>query len=176
MYLRNRIPPALVARIPPIWQLPFAPKSIGIIIPASSRHLLSTSSKIQPACARITPLVLSIESILFRRDNERITEEWNSLVLGYGTAPPTKPVLPPCGTTPILKVDIKTLTSQYNWLITSSRYRTLIFQTLQAYNSASTPQIPPPLRSSKLPDISLSSQSNTPINHPLEIGSTLRLN
>lgn len=47
-YLRNRRPPAFVARFPPMWQLPFAPKSRGMMKPRSSTCRLS-SSRTHPA-------------------------------------------------------------------------------------------------------------------------------
>lgn len=47
-YLRNRRPPALVARLPPMWQLPFAPRSRGMMKPRSSTYRFS-SSKMHPA-------------------------------------------------------------------------------------------------------------------------------
>lgn len=47
-YLRNRRPPAFVARFPPMWQVPFAPKSRGMTKPRSSTCRLS-SSRTHPA-------------------------------------------------------------------------------------------------------------------------------
>lgn len=47
-YLRSRKPPALVATFPPMWQLPLAPRSSGMINPCSSTYSLSLSST-QPA-------------------------------------------------------------------------------------------------------------------------------
>lgn len=47
-YLRNRRPPALVAKLPPMWQLPFAPRSRGMMKSRSSTYRFS-SSKMHPA-------------------------------------------------------------------------------------------------------------------------------
>ena len=53
-YRRNRRPPALVATFPPMWQLPFAPRSSGMTKPRSSTYRLS-SSRTQPAWQTRTP-------------------------------------------------------------------------------------------------------------------------
>ena len=91
-YLMNRMPPAPVETFPPIWQLPFAPRSRGTI--RDSFAALSWScSRTQPASATITPVSGLREITLLRRDNERITSS------NVGTLPATREVSPPWGTT-----------------------------------------------------------------------------
>ena len=47
-YRKSRMPPAFVETFPPMWQLPFAPRSRGIISPCCST-CLSRFSRMQPA-------------------------------------------------------------------------------------------------------------------------------
>ena len=51
---RKRSPPALVAMLPPIWQLPLAPRSKGMQNPRSPAYSSSASST-QPLSATTTP-------------------------------------------------------------------------------------------------------------------------
>lgn len=53
-YRRTLRPPALVATFPPMWQLPFAPRSKGMMKPRSSTYWLS-ASKTHPAWQTRTP-------------------------------------------------------------------------------------------------------------------------
>src|SRR5215831_9463314 len=87
------MPPALVDRLPPIWQLPSAPRLSG-----NSR---STSAAASCSCARMHPastvivkLTGSIARIRFMRPSATTMLSPSS----EGTPPPTRPVFPPCGT------------------------------------------------------------------------------
>mmetsp|Transcript_115713 Transcript_115713/g.226937 ORF Transcript_115713/g.226937 Transcript_115713/m.226937 type:complete len:218 (-) Transcript_115713:245-898(-) len=95
-YLITRNPPALVATLPPIMQEPFAARSSGNVNPFSPTCAFNHSST-HPASHVTTPALESMSMILFMRLVDRINSP-----LSVPTAPPTKPVLPPCGTTPIL--------------------------------------------------------------------------
>src|SRR3989449_10111260 len=87
------MPPALVERLPPIWQLPSAASESGNSRPASSAARCTLAST-QPASTVIVSLrrsrprtrfILASASTISRR-------------FPVGTEPPERPVLPPCGT------------------------------------------------------------------------------
>src|SRR6516165_8646793 len=87
------MPPALVDRLPPIWQLPSAPRLNGNSRSASAAACCR-SARMQPASTVIVKLTGSIARIRFMRPSARTTLCLSS----GGTPPPTRPVLPPCGT------------------------------------------------------------------------------
>ena len=87
------VPPALVARLPPMVQLPSAARLRGNSRPASSAACCRFCST-QPASTVIVRLAGSMARTLFRRVRLRTTSRPD----GSGTPPTTSPVLPPCGT------------------------------------------------------------------------------
>src|SRR5471032_3355061 len=91
-YLMTRFPPALVARLPPIVQLPRAPRSRGNIMPAASAASCTRCST-APACTVIVPETVSTSLIALIRSRLSTTSPPNRL------APPARPVKPPCVTT-----------------------------------------------------------------------------
>lgn len=86
------IPPAFVEAFPPSWQEPLAPKSRGTWQPNFDKCSFAFSST-TPASTVRTELVSSNLTILF------IFFVLTTTSSKTGTLPPTKPVLPPCGTT-----------------------------------------------------------------------------
>mmetsp|Transcript_4422 Transcript_4422/g.15514 ORF Transcript_4422/g.15514 Transcript_4422/m.15514 type:complete len:242 (-) Transcript_4422:24-749(-) len=95
-YLRYRMPPALVEMLPPMWQLPLAPRSRGIIRPSLAR-VSSKCCRMQPAWQTMTPASGSIDLI------SSILAMLTTTSSNTGTLPPTRPVFPPWGTTARLR-------------------------------------------------------------------------
>lgn len=71
-YLMNLMPPAPVEMLPPIWQLPLAPRSRGTIRDSFAALSCSCSST-HPASASITPVRGLRDITLLRSDRESIT-------------------------------------------------------------------------------------------------------
>mmetsp|Transcript_5112 Transcript_5112/g.23015 ORF Transcript_5112/g.23015 Transcript_5112/m.23015 type:complete len:200 (-) Transcript_5112:103-702(-) len=90
--LSSRSPPALVLTLPPIWHLPLAPRSSGTVMPWTLSSC-SRASRTHPASHTTVPAAGSTASTLFMCFNPMTISSWT------GTPPPTRPVLPPCGTT-----------------------------------------------------------------------------
>ena len=88
------MPPALVARLPPIVQLPSAPRESGNSRPAAAAASC-TVCRTTPASTVIVSLAASIPRI--RRI--RVSESTTCVPDESGTAPPQSPVFPPWGTT-----------------------------------------------------------------------------
>mmetsp|Transcript_60322 Transcript_60322/g.142121 ORF Transcript_60322/g.142121 Transcript_60322/m.142121 type:complete len:214 (+) Transcript_60322:842-1483(+) len=93
-YRTSLSPPAFVATLPPIWQLPFAPRSSGTMKPFSAR-CESKLWRMHPAPQTTTASCALNDSISLRRLVDSTISSWT------GTLPPTSPVFPPCGTTAI---------------------------------------------------------------------------
>ena len=91
------MPPALVERLPPIWQLPSAARLRGKRRP-TSRAAACTSASTQPASTVMVWSTGSRSRTRFMRDRERTT----SSPPGRGMPPATMLVLPPWGTTAVL--------------------------------------------------------------------------
>jgi hypothetical protein len=89
------LPPALVETLPPIWQLPRAPRSTPNTMPTSTAASC-TACRVTPACTCISPVLASMSSMRFMRSSDSATAP------SVGTAAPASPVSPPCGTTAIL--------------------------------------------------------------------------
>ena len=88
------MPPALVLRLPPIVALPSAASESGNSR-SCARAAACTSSRTQPASAVSVLLAGSTARMrVMRLSDTRIARPVSS-----GVAPPTSPVLPPCGTT-----------------------------------------------------------------------------
>ena len=87
------MPPALVERLPPIWQLPSAPRLSGNSRSAAAAAWCR-SARMQPASTVIVKLVGSMARMRFIRPSATTMLSRSS----GGTPPPTSPVLPPCGT------------------------------------------------------------------------------
>src|SRR5690554_6007790 len=85
-------PPAFVAMVPPMVAVARAAKSTPYRQPAA-RAAASTASTVAPAPAVSWPTAASTSPTAFSRAVESTT------CPASGTAPPTRPVLPPCGTT-----------------------------------------------------------------------------
>lgn len=82
----------MVATFPPMWQLPFAPRSRGMTKPLASTYWLS-SSRMQPAWhTRVPDTLWKLMTWFIRAVDKMISSK-------TGTLPPTMPVLPPCGFT-----------------------------------------------------------------------------
>ncbi len=92
-YPTTPTPPALVARFPPIVQLPSDARLRG-----KSRSAFSAASctvlRVTPASTVIVLSMASTSRMLLSRTSERTT----SLPISKGICPPTAPVLPPCAT------------------------------------------------------------------------------
>ena len=92
-YRSTCTPPALVDRLPPIWQLPSDASDNG-----KSRSMFAaascTAASVQPASTTRVLLAASDSRMRFRRPRLMTT----SSPPARGVAPPHKPVLPPCGT------------------------------------------------------------------------------
>src|SRR5580704_6590385 len=84
---------ALVDKLPPIWQLPSAPRLSGNKRSASAAAWCKCAST-QPASTVIVKLRGSIARMRFMRPRARTMLVPSS----GGTPPPTRPVFPPCGT------------------------------------------------------------------------------
>ena len=87
-----RSPPALVATIPPTVAESRAARSTPKASPAGAAAL-STAARVAPAPAVNWPAATSTGSMAARRRRLTTTSPWS------GTPPPTRPVLPPWGTT-----------------------------------------------------------------------------
>mmetsp|Transcript_5486 Transcript_5486/g.23224 ORF Transcript_5486/g.23224 Transcript_5486/m.23224 type:complete len:205 (-) Transcript_5486:135-749(-) len=81
--------------IPPTVQLPLAPRSTGMHLPWSLLSISSTRCSTAPASTVSTPASSSKERTPVIRSRDSST----SAPAATGTPPPTRPVLPPCGTT-----------------------------------------------------------------------------
>ena len=92
---RTWMPPALVERLPPIWQLPSAPRLSGKKRSAASAAFWMFC-RMQPASTVIVKSSASRLRTAFMRSSDSRMQRASS---GRGTEPPTRPVLPPCGTT-----------------------------------------------------------------------------
>ncbi len=117
------VSPALVLTLPPMWQLPLAPRSSGMIHPAG-HTCASSAPSTHPACATSVPLACSkarvvawvmMEAVVLVDGGARV--QWvrgrtgskartlfmrpvcSTTSSKTGTPPPTRPVLPPWGTT-----------------------------------------------------------------------------
>ena len=93
-YRTTRMPPAFVAMLPPMWQEPRAPRSSGTRKPCWAAAA-SSSARVTPASAVMTPELVS------KSEMRRMRDMFTTMSWSRGTPPPTKPVLPPCGTTPM---------------------------------------------------------------------------
>lgn len=78
----------MVETFPPIWQLPLAPRSKGMMKPRSLNQV-SSSSSTQPASHVRMPETASKPSTPFIPASESTTSSRT------GMDPPTRPVLPP---------------------------------------------------------------------------------
>ncbi len=87
------MPPAFVLRLPPIVALPSAASDSGNSRPASCAACC-TSCSTQPASTVIVPLMASTSRTRFKRFSDSTIASPDV----SGVAPPTSPVLPPCGT------------------------------------------------------------------------------
>ena len=89
------MPPALVERLPPMVQLPSAPSDSGNRRSTSEARCWATCST-TPASQVMVLEAVSSSRILSNRRIEMTTSPL------CGVCPPTRPVLPPCGTSAIL--------------------------------------------------------------------------
>ena len=80
----TRLPPALVEMLPPMVQLPRAPRSSGNIRPSCSTRSWSFCSGV-PACAMATPPEASTSSTLFMRSID------STISLAFGNAAAHQP-------------------------------------------------------------------------------------
>src|SRR5207237_566446 len=87
------MPPALVERLPPIWQLPSAASESGNRRPTSSAACCTLAST-QPA----STVMVSFRRSMLRMRFMRPSASTISRRLPVGTEPPDRPVLPPWGT------------------------------------------------------------------------------